>query len=190
MKNSLKEEKEARSHLENRFHERGSVPIGKFVARITLDDPFAPHPLTGQPHMDQLVRWANNRNKYYDPENDFERLDVLEADKETGVLRIKGSAHQLASFLDSISDSPGVVIRENKMKIKKSDLSKLSAKELMLLEQQIRSLHRTPVASTREGELKVWLNLVGAHNIEKVLKGKDSLTDEVIAALQDYDAMN
>ena len=61
-----------------------------------------------------------------------------------------------------------------------------------IIQEEIRSLHphATRVASTREGELKVWLDLVGTHNIEKVLKGRDELTDEVIAALRDYDAMN
>ena len=71
------------------------------------------------------------------------------------------------------------------MKITKQQLRKI-------IQEEISSLHpaSTRVASTREGELKVWLNLVGAHNIEKVLKGRDNLTDEVIAALRDYSAAN
>lgn len=73
------------------------------------------------------------------------------------------------------------------MKISKRQLIKIIKEEMSSITQ----LHplSTRVASTTEGELKVWLRLVGPENIEKALKGKNDLTEDLISALREYDAL-
>jgi hypothetical protein len=71
---------------------------------------------------------------------------------------------------------------------------KLSLSELrQIIQEEVRTIgHLQPptqrVAATREGELKVWLDLVGPRNLADVLRGEDELTDGLIAALRAYDA--
>jgi hypothetical protein len=72
------------------------------------------------------------------------------------------------------------------MKITKRQLRRIIKEEMARVTQMHPSTTR--VASTTEGELKVWLRLVGPENIEKALKGKNDLTEELIAALREYDA--
>ena len=75
------------------------------------------------------------------------------------------------------------------MKITKRQLIKIIKEEIGGT--NIKSLQPSTkrVASTPEGELRVWLNLIGADNLEKAVKGKEQLINDLVAALREYDAL-
>jgi len=100
----------------------GLVPVGRYTVKITLDRLGAKHPLTGIDVMDQLSHWAERNHK---------GIEVLEANKERGIYRVKGDVADLMNFLKvSASDVDGEVVLEEKFTMKKSEFRKMLQEEL------------------------------------------------------------
>ena len=100
----------------------GLVPVGRYTVKITLDRLGAKHPLTGIDVMDQLSHWAERNHK---------GIEVLEANKERGIYRVKGDVADLMRFLNnSAIDVDGEVVLEEKFTMKKGEFRKMLQEEL------------------------------------------------------------
>ena len=84
--------------------------------------------------------------------------------------------------LDQLTFDQWKELKESKaMKITKGQLRRI-------IKEEVRSLHRSRISANPEEELKAWISVVGAHNIERALSGKKDLIYELIKALQDFEA--
>jgi len=100
----------------------GLVPVGRYTVKITLDRPGSKHPLTGVDVIDQLSHWAERNHK---------NIEILEADKELGIYRVKGNVPDLMNYLNgSVLDVDGEVVLEEKFTIKKGEFRKMLQEEL------------------------------------------------------------